>query len=100
MLNWFRRRRLSAEARRKLLILAARSQEAIIDTHVANAIELLDALGEEVDLDRGIELYREMMALDEHLASMVANRVLARLEAPRSRGGRFADVFRHDAEPR
>ena len=34
MLDWLRRRRLSAEAKRKLLIVAARSEEAVIETHV------------------------------------------------------------------
>jgi len=82
MLNWFRRRRLSAEARRRMMIVAARSEEAIIETHVDNSIELLEALGDEVDLDRGLELYDEMMSLHPALASMVKTRVLSRIDAP------------------
>lgn len=101
MFKWLLRKRLSNEARRRLLIAAARSEEAIIDTHVANALELLVELGDEVDLDRGIELYLEMMALDETLGSMVTNRVLSRLEStsPRGvvvRGRRFENVFSDD----
>jgi hypothetical protein len=100
MLNWFRRPRLSASARRKLLIVAARSEEAIVETHVSNALDLLDALGDEVDLDHGLELYREMVPIGDTIASVVMNRILARLEALPEQGGkgsrssRFRDVFR------
>jgi hypothetical protein len=101
MFDWLRRRRLSAEAKRKLLIVAARSEEALVETHVDNVLDLLDALGGEVDVDRGLELYTEMLPMDEHQAAMVSNRVLARHGQPRGRdprgsGGdrRFQDVFR------
>jgi hypothetical protein len=100
MLNWLRRPRLSANARRKLLIVAARSEEAIVDTHVNNALELLEALGDEVDLDHGLELYREMIPIGESTAATVMNRLLARLEAlpetgaKGNRSNRFRDVFR------
>jgi 6,7-dimethyl-8-ribityllumazine synthase len=98
MFNWLRRRRLSTEARRKLLIVAARSEEAIIETHVANALELLRSVGGEVDLDRGIELYVEMMSLSNELASTVTTRILARVEHPgthgsKPRGRRFENAF-------
>lgn len=95
MFNWLRRKRLSAEARRKLLLLSARSEEAIIDTHANNLLDLLQTLGEEVDLDHGIELYAEMVSLDESIASAVTNRVLTRLEGLAERGGREARRFKH-----
>ena len=95
MFNWLRRRRLSPEARRKLLILAARSEEAIIDTHARNLLDLLQTLGEEVDLNRGIELYSEMVPLDESIAGAVTNRVLSRLEGYAEKGGREARRYRH-----
>src|SRR5919206_3413769 len=89
MFDFLRRRRLSAEAKRKLLIVAARSEEAIIETHVANVLDLYDMLGEELDVDRALELYGEMLPMDEHVAGTVANRVIARHDAPgaRRRGG-------------
>ncbi len=86
MFNWLRRRRLSAEARRKLLIVAARSEEAIIETHVANALDLVRSVGDEIDLDRGIELYIEMMSLPDPLAATVTNRLLARAEPDAAAG--------------
>lgn len=100
MFDFLRRRRLSAEAKRKLLIVAARSEEAIIETHVANVLDMFDILGDEVDIDRALELYGEMLPMDEHVAATVANRVIARHDAPGGRrrgatdGRRFADIFR------
>ncbi len=99
MFNWMRRRKLSPEARRKLLILSARAEESILETHVSNLLVLLDTLSDEVDLDRGITLYMEMMELSEDMASNVANRLLARLENPDAnprRSGRFQHVFKEE----
>ena len=93
MLEWLRRRRLSAEAKRKLLIVAARSEEAVIETHVANVLDMLEMLGDEIDVDRALELYAEMLPMDEHVAATVGNRVIARHEGPSARG-RYSDVFR------
>lgn len=103
MFNWLRRRRLSGTARRKLLIVSARSEEAIVETHVENVLDLLDTLEGDVDLDRGLELYAEMMSLDETLASTVTNRVLARVGSPPSRAAaerarRFENVFRGEVD--
>jgi hypothetical protein len=98
MFNWLRRRRLSAGARKRMLLVQARAEEAIVETHVSNIIDLLVSLGEEVDLDRGIDLYVEMMSLDETLTATVTNRLLARFEDPTARlprgARRFQDVFR------
>ena len=101
MFNWFRRRRLSASARKRLLLVAARAEEALIETHVSNLLDLLDALEGEVDLERALELYAEMMSLDETMCANVATRLMARLEAPMSRkkketepGRRYRNVFR------
>lgn len=103
MFNWLRKRRLSGTARRKLLIVSARSEEAIIETHVENVLDLLHTLQGDVDLDRGLELYAEMMSLDETLTSTVTNRVLARVGAPSprataERARRFENVFRGDLD--
>jgi hypothetical protein len=101
MFDWLRRRRLSAEAKRKLLIVAARSEEALVETHVANVLDLVESLGGEVDVDRALDLYAELLPMDEHQLAMVTNRVLARHDqapprpALRTTGPRrFQDVFR------
>lgn len=101
MLNWLRGRRLSKEARKKLLVMQARAEEAIIETHVENVMELVDLLDGEVDAERALEEYGEMLPMDEVIAAAVANRVLARSGAPSARrplsgpgAGRFDNVFR------
>lgn len=98
----FGRRRLSPEAKRKLLVIAARSEENIVETHVSNILDMLDILGDEVDVDRAIELYGEMLPMDEHVANTVTNRVIARHDSPdkgraAGDGRRYSNVFR---EPR
>jgi hypothetical protein len=106
MFDWLRRRRLSAEAKRKLLIVAARSEEALVETHVANVLELLEVLAAEVDVERGIELYSELLPMDEHQLAMVTNRVMARHGQPAARPQlrttgprRYQDIFR-DGSPK
>ncbi len=100
MFKWIRRRRLSPDAKKRLLIIAARSEEAIVETHVANLVQMLEALGDEIELDHAIELYAEMMSLDESRGTAVTNRLLAALEDPSARPGRrarFRNAFREDA---
>jgi len=101
MFNWFRRKRLGPDTRKRLLLIAARSEEAIVETHVANLLDLIETLEGEVDLDHGIELYREMMSLDETRANTVTSRLLARLDGPRPKDGRraqrYRNVFRHES---
>jgi hypothetical protein len=97
MFDWLRRRRLSNEAKRKLLISAARSEEALVETHVSNVLDLLELLEGEIDVDRGLELYMQMLPMDEHVAATVTNRVLARHEAPARAAApprRYENVFR------
>jgi len=100
MFNWLRRRKLSSEARKRLLLVAARSEEAIVETHVANLIDLLETLEDEVDLDRALEIYIEMMSLDESMETTVTNRFLARVERSSVRPAtprRYRNVFRGES---
>jgi len=90
MFDWLRRRRLSPEARRKLLLVAARADEALIETHVSNLLDLIETLNDEVGLDRAVELYAQVMSLDETRAATVANRLLSRLDG----GGRGTRAVR------
>ena len=101
MLNWLRRRRLSDETRRKLLLAAARAEEAVVETHVTHALNLLNTLAGEVDPERGIEIYVELLGLQEPLAGTVSTRVLARLERgpetpPARTTRRFENIVRED----
>jgi hypothetical protein len=94
MFNWLRRRRLSAAAQKKLMILHARAEEAVITTHVSNILELLETLEEEIDLERGLEIYMETMSLDDATAATVTTRLLAQLEGPDPESDGYRNVFR------
>ena len=96
MFNWIRRRRLSGDTRKRLLLVAARAEEAIVETHVNNLLDLLETLDDEIDLDRAIEIYAEMVSLEESRMATVANRLLAHLENPQAaqRPRRYENIFR------
>jgi hypothetical protein len=83
-----------------MLLAAARAEEAVVETHVAHALQLVDTLAGEVDPERSVEIYLELLGLGEPLAGTVGTRVLARLEgggAPPARAGRrFENIFRED----
>lgn len=88
MLGWLRRRRLSETGRRRLLIALARAEEELVETHVRNALDVFDATGAELELERALEIYLDAVDVAEPRSSIVARRVLARLEAgARKRGG-------------
>jgi hypothetical protein len=93
MLGWLKRRKISGRAKRRLMIVLARAEEEILETHVANALSVMDALEDELSMGHALELYLEAMDLGEVRETIVAKRVLARLEeedatalrSPRSR---------------
>lgn len=88
MLGWWRRRRLSESGRRRLVIALARAEQDLVELHVESALELFDAIGEEIALDRVIEIYLDAMDVAEPRASIVARKVLAGLEATTSKARR------------
>jgi hypothetical protein len=92
LLGWWRRRRLSESGKRRLWIALARAEEELVETHVRNALDLFDAVGQELPLDRALEIYLESVDLTEPRASIVARRVMARLEAGASRARRAGRV--------
>lgn len=98
MLRWLRRRRLSRTTRRRLMIVRARAEEALAETHVENVLELLEAVGDEVEVEQGLDLYLEMFPMDDAAAETLSTRVLARWHADATRGEeggrRLRGVFR------
>ena len=82
--NWFRRffpesifsRKMDPAAERRLRLAQARAEEAIIRTHVDNALMFVDVLAEDLTFDRAIDAYVREMAVPEPLASTVATRTL------------------------
>ena len=79
--DFFRRKKLSDDGRRRLLVALARAEEALVDTHVRNALDLIEVIGDELPLDRVLELYLEALDPGEGRAEVIARRVLSRLES-------------------
>ncbi|MFO7260261.1 MAG: hypothetical protein DIU52_003840 [bacterium] len=93
MLGWLRRwRRRDDAGRKRLLIALARAEEALIETHVENVLDVFEAVGDQIPLDRLLDIYLDAMEPREPRATIIARRVLARLEsgddAPGTRPGR------------
>lgn len=84
MFNFLRRffpesifpRKLEPAAERRLRLAQARAEEAIVRTHVDNALMFVDTLAEDLTFDRAIDSYIREMAIPEPLASTVATRTL------------------------
>ncbi len=69
-------RKIDAGAERRLRLAQARAEEAIIRTHVDNALMFVDTLAEDLTFDRAIDSYIRQMSIPEPLASTVATRTL------------------------
>ncbi len=69
-------RKLPAAADRRVRLAHARAEEAIVRTHVENALTFVDTLADEMSFDRAIDSYIRVMSVQEPLASAVVTRVL------------------------
>jgi len=69
-------RKLPAAAERRMRLAQARAEEALVRTHVENALMFVDALAEALPFDRAIDTYIRELAVPEPLASTVVTRVL------------------------
>lgn len=79
VIDFFRRRKLSDDMKRRLLVGLARSEEALIDTHVQNIFDLIDDL-EDLPIEKVLDIYLDTLDLDENQATRIARRVLARFD--------------------
>ncbi|NJD10895.1 MAG: hypothetical protein FIB01_10850 [Gemmatimonadetes bacterium] len=80
MIGWWKKQRLEDPVRRRLLFALARAEEELIETHVQNALDVVDAVGDSLTVGRALELYLEALEPEEPRATIIAKRVLARLE--------------------
>jgi hypothetical protein len=69
-------RKLPVATDRRMRLAQARAEEAILRTHVENALTFVDTLSEELSFDRAIDSYIRVMGIAEPLASTVVTRVL------------------------
>jgi hypothetical protein len=82
--NWLKRffpesifrRKMEPAAERRLRLALARAEEAIVRSHVDNALMFVDVLAEDMTFDRAIDAYVREMSIPEPLASTVATRTL------------------------
>jgi hypothetical protein len=72
-------RKLPPATERRLRLVQARAEEAIVRAHVDNALMFVDTLAEEMSFDRAIDTYVRVMGVPEPLASTVATRALVAL---------------------
>ena len=79
VLDFFRRKRLSDEGQKRLVVALARAEETIIETHIDNALDVIEAVGDELPIDRVLEVYLEALEQNPRRAEIIARRVLSKL---------------------
>jgi hypothetical protein len=72
-------RKLSADAEQRMRLVQARAEEALIRTHVENALMFVDTLATDVGYERALDIYVRELGVPEPLASVVATRALVAL---------------------
>ena len=72
-------RKLSADAEQRLRISQARAEEALVRTHVENALLFVEALAPDVGYERAIDIYVRELGVPDPLASVIATRTLVAL---------------------
>lgn len=72
-------RKMPADVEQRLLLAQARADEAIVRTHVENALLFVDALAPDVPFERALDVYVREMSVAEPLASVVITRALVAL---------------------
>ncbi len=73
------RGRVQDELRERINLSAARTEDALLETHVENSLLFVRALGEEVNAPEAVELYLDTMMLPEGVADVVYNGALRRV---------------------
>lgn len=73
------RGRMNAELRRKIELIAARTEVAMIETHVDNALNFADFLDPEVRQREAVELYLDALDVRESIAEVVYYQSLSRM---------------------
>ena len=74
--------KLSQETAQRVRVAQALAEEALIRTHVTNALHFIDLLDPELGFERAIELYVRELMLPEALGAVVINRTLVTLSQP------------------
>jgi hypothetical protein len=70
------RGRVQDELRERINLAAARTEDALLEAHVDNALVFRKALAEDLSAPEAIELYLETMMLPEGVSDVIYNRAL------------------------
>ncbi len=70
------RGRVQEDLRHRISLAAARTEDALLEAHVENALIFVKALDDEVQAPEAAELYIETMMLPEGLGDVIYNRAL------------------------
>jgi hypothetical protein len=73
------RGRVKDELRRWVELSAARTEVALLNTHVENALSFVDMLGQELQVSEAVELYLEALEVRDSVAEVTYYLALARL---------------------
>lgn len=73
------RGRVKDELRRMVELAAARTEVALLDTHVENALSFVDMLGHDLQASEAVELYLEALEVRDSVAEVTYYLALARL---------------------
>lgn len=72
-------RKLSADAEQRLRLSQARAEEALVRTHVENALMFIEALAPEASYERALDIYVRELGVPDPLANIIATRALVAL---------------------
>lgn len=72
-------RKLSAGTEQRLRLAHARAEDALISTHVANALLFVETLAPEVGYERAIDIYVRELSIPDPLSSVIATQALVAL---------------------
>ncbi len=69
-------RKLTADAEQCVRLAQARAEEALIRTHVENALLFVDTLAPDIGYERAIDIYIRELSVPDPLADVIATRAL------------------------
>lgn len=70
------RGRVQDELRLRINLLAARTEDALLETHVENALTFIRALNEDASAPEAVEYYLDTLDVEEGLGDVIYNRAL------------------------
>jgi hypothetical protein len=94
------RGRVNEELRQWIEFAAARTEVALLETHVDNALQFVELLREEMAVDEAVELYLDALDVRESVGEVVYYLTLARLSDRFLPGGAPNGITAEGAEPR